>query len=67
MQTFSNVEEGQSCPLIPADAPLWKKILLFFFSFGVCPMCITLSISFNTFQFLRKFFVKKKLRTSGDL
>ncbi len=36
--------DGKSCPVIPADLPLHKRILLAFFRFGICPVCITMSL-----------------------
>ncbi|MBA2613095.1 MAG: hypothetical protein H0U95_14090 [Bacteroidetes bacterium] len=39
--------DGLSCPIIPANLPLHKRALLFFFRFGVCPMCITMSLGYN--------------------
>lgn len=39
--------DGVSCPIIPANLPLYKKIVLFFFRFGICPMCITLSLGYS--------------------
>jgi len=31
---------GTSCPLVPVNLPWYKKLLLTFFRFGVCPVCI---------------------------
>ena len=39
--------DGVSCPIIPANLPWYKKVLLFFFRFGICPMCITMSLAYN--------------------
>ncbi|MBO9701664.1 MAG: hypothetical protein J7604_15770 [Sporocytophaga sp.] len=38
---------GASCPYIPAKLPWYKKVLLFFFRFGVCPACMTMSIAYS--------------------
>ena len=39
--------DGASCPIIPAHLPWYKKVALFFFRFGVCPMCITMSLGYS--------------------
>jgi hypothetical protein len=39
--------DGISCPTTPANLPFHKKIVLFFFRFGVCPMCITMSLGYT--------------------
>jgi hypothetical protein len=44
--------DGESCPITPVNLPLHKKIILFFFRFGICPMCVTMSILYN----LKKYF-----------
>lgn len=36
--------DGISCPIISINLPLYKRILLLFFRFGLCPMCMTTSI-----------------------
>jgi hypothetical protein len=38
---------GPSCPIVPVNLPLHKKIVLFFFRFGICPACITMSLGFS--------------------
>lgn len=44
--------DGVTCPIIPANLPLHKKIALTFFRFGVCPMCVTMSITYKIGQLL---------------
>jgi hypothetical protein len=39
--------DGISCPIIPANLPFYKKMVLFFFRFGICPMCITMSLGYS--------------------
>jgi hypothetical protein len=39
--------DGKSCPVIPAHLPWYKKVALIFFRFGVCPLCITMSVSYS--------------------
>ena len=39
--------DGVSCPIIHANLPFYKKIILFFFRFGICPMCVTMSLGYN--------------------
>lgn len=38
--------DGKSCPIIPISLPLHKRILLLFFRFGICPICMTMSIAY---------------------
>lgn len=45
--------DGVSCPITPVNLPLYKKIVLFFFRFGVCPMCVTMSLGYNVMKGLR--------------
>ena len=47
--------DGLSCPIITANLPIYKKIVLFFFRFGVCPMCVTMSLGFNVIKYYKKF------------
>ncbi len=46
--------DGESCPIVPANLPWHKKVVLTFFRFGVCPMCVTLSLTYSVGQFFRK-------------
>jgi hypothetical protein len=46
--------DGKSCAITPANLPLHKKFVLFFFRFGVCPACVTMSLGYN----LKKVFKK---------
>lgn len=46
--------DGASCPVTPANLPWYKKLLLALFRFGVCPLCITMSISYSLRQLLKK-------------
>jgi hypothetical protein len=39
--------EGVGCPIIPANLPFYKKVVLFFFRFGICPICITMSLGYS--------------------
>jgi hypothetical protein len=39
--------DGVSCPIIPTNLPFHKKVVLFFFRFGVCPLCITMSLAYS--------------------
>lgn len=40
--------DGKSCPIIPAQLPWYKKVALTFFRFGVCPLCITMSLFYKS-------------------
>ena len=51
---------GISCPIIPANQPWYKKIALTFFRFGVCPLCVTMSLIYSIGKFFRKLFEKKE-------
>ncbi|MBL0043071.1 MAG: hypothetical protein IPP33_01245 [Flavobacteriales bacterium] len=46
--------DGRSCPITPRQLPLQKRMLLFFFRFGVCPVCVTMSLAYNVRQAIRK-------------
>jgi hypothetical protein len=50
--------DGVSCPIIPANLPWHKKIVLTFFRFGVCPACVTMSITYGIGKFFRKLFAR---------
>ena len=41
-----NTGDGISCPVIPAQVAWYKKIFLFFFRFGICPLCVTMSVAY---------------------
>ena len=45
--------DGASCPIIPTNLPWYKKIVLTFFRFGVCPMCVTMSLTYKVAQLLK--------------
>ncbi len=47
--------DGLSCAITPANLPLHKKIVLFFFRFGICPACVTMSLGYNVRKAWRKF------------
>jgi hypothetical protein len=46
--------DGVSCPITPANLPFYKKFILFFFRFGICPMCVTMSLGYNLMKFFKK-------------
>jgi len=46
--------DSVSCPIIPAHLPFYKKFVLFFFRFGICPMCIIMSLGYNTIKPFKK-------------
>lgn len=39
--------DGVSCPIVPANLPFYKKVVLLFFRFGICPACITMSLGYS--------------------
>jgi hypothetical protein len=48
--------DGASCPIIPVNLPWYKKVTLVFFRFGVCPLCVTMSLIYSGRKFFRKLF-----------
>lgn len=61
MKTLENIwgiheyeGDGKSCPIIPVQLPWYKKLLLTFFRFGLCPMCISLSLVYSMIKTFRK-------------
>jgi hypothetical protein len=52
--------DGVSCPIIPTNLPWYKKLVLFFFRFGVCPMCVTMSLGYNILKPFKRMFAKLK-------
>jgi len=51
--------DGINCPISPANLPWYKKTALTFFRFGVCPMCVTMSLVYSLSKFSWKFSGKK--------
>ena len=56
--------DGISCPVIPAKLPWYKKAILFFFRFGVCPLCVTMSLIYGSKKLFKKTSKQKQL-TNG--
>lgn len=52
--------DGVSCPIIPDHLPFYKKFVLFFFRFGICPMCVTMSLGYNIIKPFKIVFAKFK-------
>ncbi len=54
----------KACPLPPAGTGrrptgllrYAKNVLLFFFRFGVCPLCITASVGYGTYRLVARLF-----------
>lgn len=46
--------DGKSCPIVPTNLPFHKKFVLFFFRFGICPVCVTMSLGYNLKKSLSK-------------
>jgi hypothetical protein len=55
--------DGASCPVIPANLKWYKKLALTFFRFGVCPMCVTMSLTYRIAQALGLKKIVEKLNT----
>lgn len=53
-----NIEEyqgdGLSCPITPAALPVHQKVVLFFFRFGICPLCVTTSVGYSLWRGIRR-------------
>ena len=62
MNNIWNIQEyegdGESCPITPVDLPLYKKVGLFFFRFGICPLCITSSVGYSLLQGIRNLTIR---------
>ncbi|ADB39265.1 hypothetical protein [Spirosoma linguale] len=50
--------DGVSCPITPVNLPFHKKVGLFFFRFGICPLCVTTSIGYSTVRLIRQIWQK---------
>ena len=48
--------DGINCPIVPANLPWYKKLALTFFRFGICPACVTMSLTYSIGRFSRNFF-----------
>ncbi|MBD2767390.1 hypothetical protein IC235_05740 [Hymenobacter sp. BT664] len=46
--------DGVNCPITPVNLPWYKKVGLLFFRFGVCPVCVTSSLTYALVQAVRK-------------
>lgn len=46
--------DGKSCAIRPTNLPLHKKFVLFFFRFGICPACVTISLGYNVKKAFQK-------------
>lgn len=46
--------DGASCPIVAANLPWHKKLVLTFFRFGVCPACVTLSVTYAIGRYFKK-------------
>lgn len=58
--------DGVSCPISPANLPWYKKLALTFFRFGICPMCITMSLVYKVGQLFRYKKSTPTLRTNQN-
>jgi len=52
--------DGVSCPITPVNLPWYKEVALTFFRFGVCPMCVTMSLAYSIKKFFKAAFNKSK-------
>lgn len=46
--------DGVNCPIVPANLPVRKRLVLLFFRFGICPACVTMSLSYNLMRFVNR-------------
>jgi hypothetical protein len=44
--------DGVACPIMPTNLPWYKKVALTFFRFGICPTCVTMSLTYKAAQLL---------------
>ncbi len=56
--------DGISCPIIPTNLPWHKKATLTVFRFGVCPMCVTMSLAYSIKKLLSKTVQQKQITNS---
>ncbi|CAA9286968.1 MAG: hypothetical protein AVDCRST_MAG56-4292 [uncultured Cytophagales bacterium] len=49
-----NTGDGISCPIVPARAAWYKKLFLFFFRFGICPLCVTMSVTYAVARLFKR-------------
>jgi|GEM_PF-1146258 len=49
-----NTGGGISCPVVPAQVAWYKKIFLLFFRFGICPLCVTMSITYAVVRLTKR-------------
>ena len=52
--------DGVSCPITPVNLPWYKKVGLFFFRFGICPLCVTSSVVYSIVQAVRARFLASR-------
>lgn len=63
-----NTGDGISCPIVPARVAWYKKIFLFFFRFGICPLCVTMSVAYAVARLTRRLAGRSFARpVGGDL
>lgn len=58
--------DGVSCPIIPVALPWPKKFVLFFFRFGICPLCITSSVGYSLLRKFRRLAAGKAVNGQAD-
>lgn len=46
--------DGRSCPITPRHLPLHTRVLLFFFRYGLCPVCVTMSLVYSVKRAIRR-------------
>ncbi len=57
---------GDSCPIIPINLPWYKKTILTFFRFGVCPACVSMSLTYKIAQVFKLKTVLQKLTVKKE-
>lgn len=57
---MNHTETRMYCPVTKTEESTIKKLLLFFFRFGVCPACITASIGYGIVNFIKSITIKLK-------
>jgi hypothetical protein len=57
--------DGVSCPIIPGHLSWYQKTILTFFRFGICPMCIILSLTYHARKHMKNFTIRKELKKNS--
>jgi hypothetical protein len=62
-----NTGDGISCPIVPAHVAWYKKLFLFFFRFGICPLCVTMSVTYAVVRLSKRLIGKLMARQADGI